>query len=218
MKRFLVIGIMVFLALSFFGCGQHDEATDTNERALADQEYARADELLACRIPDTLSFSSLEQFAESHRAARNGRAVGELADTAKSVNFSEIEKFYVPTGIPEAYQLYDITVTEETVSFWYLLEKDLVSDEAISNALSQSQGLQFSFTRWELDSPMEGIMRQFDASEEDLIDEKYLFVEPNMLIWALDRTIAYLYVPLSLCDTRSEVVEMARYAEVNMLS
>jgi len=152
--------------------------------------------IVGSEVVDTLRFSSVEELLSMHRSVRMGRMVGHHDEIAESVNFSSLETLYLPTGIPESYHLFRILVNENFVTFCYLPEEHLVSEEATRLAIAQSKDFQFSFTRWDLDSPMDGIFRQVRSTEESLIDDSFLFIEPNMLIWASDREVLHLYTPL----------------------
>ena len=116
-----------------------------------------------------------------------GTADEELAALAESVVFLDLERLYLPMSIPEEYEFHEITLVAGSVNFWYLHEDDLMSDSTILNAKQQRRYFLLSFYRWDFDLPLEGIMRQFNATEADLIDGKYLFDDPNWFLWAADR-------------------------------
>lgn len=212
MKRFSLISIAFFLLLTLVGCGQYDAIGMTEAHSIdiyeeTDQEHEHKN---AGFGPfDQLSFSSVEDLLDAYRAARAdgditdlvanwgaGSPISSLADVAESVDFSALERLYLLTNIPEEFQIYRISISVRTVSFWYLHKEDLVSDDAIRDARNQQQHFQFSFTRWSPESPMDDILRQGNATKEDLIDGKYLFVKPGKLEWAPDREILFMYMPL----------------------
>jgi len=154
-------------------------------------------------VPDRLAFSSLNELIASYNATAASKANNVssridsiLPNLEESVNLLALERLYLPTNIPSEYQLHQITVFENNVSLVYLHIDDLVSEDTIVEALIHQRHFLFNFTRWNVESPMEGILQQNDATIDDLIDGKYLLVEPNLLIWASDNEVIYMYVPL----------------------
>jgi len=213
MKRFLIVAVAFTLILTSVGCGRYGE---TNELTETTQEEPY--ETFAHHDYTTLDFTSIEELIESHKAVREGKAVGRLAEKAEQENFMELEKIYAPTVIPEEYHLYEIMVTEFYVRFIYLLESDMVSPDAVSQAFSEHQNFDFSFWRQGIDVTMDEALRRRNAAEEDLIDGKYLFDEPNSLTWEFDGVLFDLAVPLPLLekqpDEQAKIAEMIKYAEV----
>jgi len=149
-----------------------------------------------------LEFTSLEEFLDSHRTVRAGKATGELACLAEKVNFAALEKLFFPTGIPAEFQIYKIITNKENASIWYLHKEDLTSEDKTRDAIVHQRHYLFSFTRLDIESPMDSILRQNFVSKEFLIEGKYLFVEPNQFIWASEREVLNIYAPLLLTSTR----------------
>ncbi|MCL2571305.1 MAG: InlB B-repeat-containing protein [Defluviitaleaceae bacterium] len=145
---------------------------------------------------DPLVFLSLDEFIVNHNAIALDRG-GSVADI---INLAGLERLYLPSNLPLEYQLYRLMINENAVNLVYLHIDDMISEDTVMDALIQQRHFQFSFTRWDVDSPMEGILQQMGATEDDLINGRYLFVEPNMLIWASDREVIYMYTPLSLSN------------------
>ena len=189
MKRFLLMSFTFFLVISLTGCGQNDIETDISE--VSDFNY----EVAVSQAIEQLVFSSVEELLSSYRAVITGDADGYLAYLAEKVNFTELERLYLPISIPEGYEIYKITINERTVSFYYLHKEDLVSEHAFLSANVQQRDFQFNFTRWGTDSPMEGVLRQNNATKRDLISGKYFFKEPNSITWSSDRYILFMYTP-----------------------
>ena len=207
MKRFLLIVPALFLLFVLVGCGRYENEVYMNGVNTVDvYELTNNDnEVIACKTDDVLEFASVEDFLAAHRTVR---ASGDISDLVvestylnlpylvESVKLSELKRLYLPTSIPDKYQLYKILVNERTVGFWYLHEEDLVSENAFLNATVQKREFLFCFVRLDVDNPLEGSLKQGNASKEGLINGKYLFSEPNMFIWAFDRDLLYMYVPL----------------------
>jgi len=148
-------------------------------------------------IPSEMVFSSLEEFVLTYSTALAGRAGDDIAILAESMNLSTLERLYMPTNIPSEYQLYRITVDENAVTLLYLHSDDLVTEGMIWDALINQRHFKFVVTRWDIDSPMAGILAQTESTDADLIDGRYLFIEPNMFIWSSDRDVIYMYTPLN---------------------
>jgi len=204
MKRFVLL-CMVFLLLPALIVGkQFGEVTETIQTAPA----------LACAVPDELEFSSIEEFLASYQAIRAGNAAGDVSRLAKSVNFLALKELFLPTGIPVEYQIYKITINENFVSIWYLRKEDMTSEEAIFTALCQQQRFLFSFTRWDLENPLDGILKQRDATYSDLLDGTYLYKEPNMFTWSSNREVLFMYTPPSTRKTDGEqIMDSSVYAK-----
>ena len=207
MRGILLIGVLLFLAVLLTGCGQYDEDET---------------EIFATGVISSLEFSSLEEFLACYIIASEGRSGGDisefvsgfqmrfsdsdLAEVVADTNFTAFETLYLPVGIPEDFQLHRITVNEVSVALWFLHEDDLVSERAIWDAIANQRRFHFIISRWDYDSSalMENVLRQNNATREDLIDGKYLFVAPNMFIWTSDREILSLYTPLPSYDAQEE--------------
>ena len=159
----------------------------------------------------------------------------DLTDVVENMNFAALEKFYLPTSLPEGFQIFDIAITEKAVSIRYMPQVDFYSEETLWDALNLQRGFEFTFTRLDFDSPMETVYRQNNASSKDLIDGKYLFVEPNKIIWTSNGEILSLYTPYTplsypgMIVTKNgvvqlpghgqdEVVEQHKFTGINMVN
>ena len=69
-------------------------------------------------------------------------------------------------------------------------------EEPFFSSVSQLKQFQFSFVRLDVDNPMQGSLLQSNATEEELIDGKYLFKNPNRFIWTSDRDLLIMYTPM----------------------
>ena len=213
MKRFLLVASALFLALASAGCDRYGETNELTETTQVGPYETKAN--LSWNFPE---LTSLEEFVEIYKEIREGKAVGDTADKAESVNYLELDKLYVPTVIPEGYHLYEIKVNEHLVSFRYLLESHMVSPDIAYSIYTPY----FSIAFWRGIDNMDGTLRQHNATEEDLIDGKYLFVEPNYLyFWEYDGVLFRLDMPLPLLekqpDEQAKIAEMIKYAEVEVV-
>jgi len=148
-------------------------------------------------IADEITFFSVDDFVDSYNAAQAGRMADDMAMIAESVNLIGLERLYTPTNIPHEYQFYRMIINEDSVTLLYLHYDDMVSEYTSWDALIHQRNFQFTFTRWDTESPMAGILAQTDSTEVDLINGRYLFVEPNMFIWESGNEVIYMYVPLN---------------------
>jgi len=210
MKRFWLVAVAFFVMLISVGCTGRNEPEASTYGSLVD--YSQA-------FPE---FKSVKDLVKSHKTVRKGKAVGELAAAAENTNFIELDKLYVPTVIPVGYHLYKIEVFEPFVRFSYLLESDMVSPDAVADAFNQGQGFSFLFhRRQDADIVMDAYLQHCNATEEDLIDGKYLFVEPSELCWLSDGVFFALSMPLPLLekqpDEQAKIAEMIKYAEVEVV-
>jgi len=211
-KRPLIAALMLLLFLVFTGCGQDDETpeivgTYSTENEAGNEEFQneysnQSAPIGGCAIPPTLYFTSMAEFLESQMAFRLGEVTGTMAATAESVNFAELEKFYLPVGVPEEYKLFRITVNEEVVALWFLPEEHLVSDDAMRWADSRQQHFLFNFSRWDLDFPMAGVLGSLRTNDV-IIDDKYVFNGRNLLMWAESRELMIMYAPMQTAENIS---------------
>lgn len=214
MKRFLLLLAAFFLIFELAGCDQYsdtDESTRTSEPTYVTLESH------SWNFPE---FKSLEEFIESYKMVKEGKAVGSLAEAAENTSFIELEKLYVPITIPEGYHLIEIKVLRPLVRFTYLPESHMDSTDVVENASIQDQDFSFYFWR-SIDITMDESLRRHRATEEDLIDGKYLFVEPSLLCWAFDGAYFELSMPLLLLDElpdqETKTAEMIRHAVVEVV-
>ena len=134
------------------------------------------------------TFSSLEEFEEAALTGQTGVA-----------NMAALYRYCLPTGIPEEYKLYKITVTGADIAFWYLQEADLVSDETI--ALAEDGQKYFKFIDERVRSPYAnnyaamvesfGGTVQGDFGDKDFIPKE----NPNLLIMKRHEEMFFLYMP-----------------------
>ena len=214
MKRILKITLTVLFLLIFVACGQTEEGSvdvdgSYEEELYSEQYNVTASTLNAPQVSwdiDEMEFHSLTEFLESYVSATRGRSAGEASRLEESVGLMALEELYLPIGIPNAYRLFRILVNENFVSFWYLQEEDLISEDTILDALINQRHFLFSFTRWDWgdETPFDRMLEHLRVSEIDLIDEKYYFDERNRFVWASDNERMSLYIPMPTTSPRGE--------------
>ena len=239
MKRILTIGAFLFLLVMLGGCTQYDavanepDAIDSYEEeshTLYEQEQKECHTLYEEELDavswawDEITFSSVEDFLNAYIIANAGGDIAHLisewyepytgatiASSVANVNFTSLEAFYLPVGIPDEFEIHSIAVNEEFVNFTFLHQDDMISEDAIWDALrSNFRVFRFSAPRGQdVGDPMEDMLHLHGVTEEALIDGEYLFVGPGSVVWALDNRLFYLYIPSSHRHVGGEVL-MAR--------
>ena len=238
MKRFITAPIILFIILTLAGCGQYGEEMETNEENLVDayepqdtyeeknhSPYEQEEEMVIFDTPveDSIRFSSVEDFLNAYMIASAGGNINHLASewhetfaadgapfstSAAAVNFTSLETFYLPVGIPEEFELFTIEVNEELVSFIFLHSDDMVSEDAIWDAIRNLREFRFTFYRWDVEDSVliDAMLEQNFITEEDLIDGKYLLHEQGRSFsWVFDRTRFHLRTPWLHHNARAEV-------------
>ena len=134
----------------------------------------------------------------------------DLAEVFENLNFARLETLYLPTNIPEDFRLHRITVNAGFVQFLYMHKED-----------GYRQRFLFSFSRSDYDPStlLTDLLRQNNASEEDLIESRYLFIaEPDHFTWVSDRgAILRMYTPVVRGDVAMEngsPADMVRFTEI----
>ena len=134
------------------------------------------------------TFSSLEEFEEAALTGQTGVA-----------NMAALYRYCLPTGLPEEYKLYKITVTGADIAFWYLPEEDLISEEAIDEAEDRQK--YFKFITLRIRSPYANeyanMVKSYDSEaivgggDKDYIPEK----NPELLILRRREELFLLIMP-----------------------
>ena len=158
--------ISLFMVFLVAGCGNAGSAEEVQDSAA-----------------DLVVFSDIDAFTAYAFSAEKETDAAELAS---------LRDYFVPTGIPETYQLYKITAGIADIGFWYLPEECLASADTILEAESSQKHFLFLLTRGADEG--ESVMTQFGAAEDDLVDGKYL-VREGIVIWEQDHTVLMLYLP-----------------------
>jgi len=200
MKMFIAITIIVMLLLTLTGCEQQRSVTDMygviSEDNFVNEYISEEESHTIIATPEFLEFSSLDEFLEVHRSARSSEVAEDISVVAERLDIASVERLYLPTGILEEYELFCVMIDLVNVGLLFLPSEHLVSDGQRSDAVSKRQHFIFTFSRESFEYPMSGIMEQFGATETDLLDGRYLFVEPNSYLWGYDGRILCLQLPM----------------------
>jgi len=108
-----------------------------------------------------------------------------------------------------------ISVHSGYVSIYYLHEDHLLSEETVRYALFHHLFLAFGMRRWDFEFPMEGILRQSNATERDLINGIYLFQPPRRFVWGAKRTAMHIQFPLN--EMKENPTDMVSLLEVSVV-
>ena len=227
MKRLSIISITIFMLFALIGCGQQDDTTDygqnissgtSGEISVSEAVSPGHGQAPAVHgIPDHLTFWSLEEFLYAHRAVREGTATGRLAEMAASIDFESLEELVLPNNLPGIYQIHQIEVYDTAIWVWFLPEGSLASEEARWDAGINRTYFLLRTTRWTYEdleswgvqSPMDGIMRQDNATEDDLIDGTYHFNErTNTIYWARGSNRLSFHLPNTLPANQSTIHDL----------
>jgi len=198
-----IITLLCAIFIVFCGCA-HLSATGDDSEVVADM----------------LHFSSPGDLLDAHKTVAAGGDIADfvsywratstesnLSDVVESVNFSSLERLYLPTNIPEDYQIYRIDISKEFVSIWYLPEAYINMQDGFPVATNQQKYFHFSFTRWNTE-PLS------DSAMDDLNDDRYGFDGHNMIQWSFCNERFLLYTPTEMGNDRSELI---RFAEMRIV-
>ena len=134
------------------------------------------------------TFSSLEEFEEAALTGQKGVA-----------NMAALYRYCLPTGLPEEYKLYKITVTGADIAFWYLPEADLTSEETIAEAEDGQK--YFKFVNQRIRSPYANeyanMVKSYDGEANvGSGDMDYIPAEnPELLIMRRREEMFFLFMP-----------------------
>ena len=183
--------------------------------------------IVASWAVDEINFSSVEDFLNAYMTASRGGEIDSLAsewhvpftgeedltfsESAANVNFTSLEHFYLPVGIPDEFELFTITVNEGAVNFIFMRPEDMVSEDAVWDALWNERVVRFDFPRWDMDDAflLEAMLEQGNITEEDLVNGRYEIREHEwayVIAWVYDRTRFWLQIPRRQHNARGESV------------
>jgi len=221
-----IIGVLLILLIALMGCGNNNEANVTEPintlETVTDMQEENALPV-GVHDPDELTFSSLEAFLLAYQALQLGEDItdyvesyfGELSgSTLESVtegsNFASLEVLHLPIGIPDDYEIGRIVVRERFMEIAFFHIDDLVSEDSIWIAARQRRHFSFTILSWDYDEAtlFSNMMREYGANEENLIDGRYLFREPNDFDWVSDCVRFILRTPLRQLNESNEPVPL----------
>jgi len=179
-------------------------------------------------------YTSLEALHRDINISSTGESPEYLTQIAERLDFASLDKIYLPKGIPESFEIYDIAIGAEYVNISFLHRDNLTSISTRFDAELAQQNYIFTFTRVIYEDPLAGVMEQFGKKEEDLIDGKLLLLKPNSLTWGYNGSMLHLYLPkppgLELVDMYSvttdavleslgitDRVELLRFTEIEVI-
>jgi len=138
--------------------------------------------------PEVMEFGSLDSLLRSHK---NGGLMHLGVDPSIDL--------YLPTLVPDGYELYDISVSNGTISLSYLPEEYTDSWWSIYEAQIDNKHfhLWYALPNDEIPNTMENLLEQFNADENDLIAGKYLFYRPRSFFWVEEEVLFTISMPIS---------------------
>jgi hypothetical protein len=194
LKQFLKMSAMLFALLAMVtGCVHVEGASAETE----DYEYEEQD--ICYSFVRSLWFDSLEEFLNTYIAAREGRVSTDSRNPEhliESTNFTSFDTIHLLTNIPKAYQIVSIRVRENAIDIMYVAN----GNSSVGRYFLFQVGY-FTHEDWELSgikSHLDTVMHYLDFTEEDLIDEKYLFdTRWNTLYWEEGSISFSLEIPMT---------------------
>ena len=172
--------------------------------------------------PAFLEFSSIAEFLEGYISFREGTASEQFTSLAEQVDLAGLDRIYIPTGLPEKYQLYRILISAQSVILRFLPEEYLTSEEDMDIERFQRQVQLMFFRGWTAEAAHEGFLSQNRITEADLIAERYYYnARRNDIQWVSDDTRVILTMPRSpITAARGvlDVAELVQYAAVETVN
>lgn len=199
MKKLCIISLCISIMLLFAGCSNSDDnninSSIINDATIAGENHSHEQEnhpsdVLSEEIFDTpvdlVEFSNIDDFSAYLLSAEKNEDMADLAS---------LTYYFLPTGIPEGYKLYKITAGVSDIGFWYLPDEFLSSTDATLDAEALQKHFLFISTRdtYEFGS----VMAQFEATQDDLIDGRYLLRDGSekLVIWEQNGATLMMYLP-----------------------
>ncbi len=199
------IAMLIALCMTLLAAGCGNTGSTAPASGLPENApKAEPEEIQDCAA-DLVIFSDTEAFAEYVLSAEKGADAAEL---------SSLRDYFIPTGIPETYQLYKITAGVTDIGFWYLPEACLSSADTILDAESRQKHFLFLSTRGAHEP--RSIAAQFGAVPDELPDGKYFVCEgtDKIVIWEQYHTSFMLYLPADYkTDSVSSLCTVAQYTK-----
>lgn len=132
-----------------------------------------------------LSFGSVEEFVKAIKTTES--------DVNDSANLAALTEFAMPTGIPDAYQLYKVTVSNITIGFWYLPEEYLADEDSILEGELNQKHFLFIYPRTE--EKFETVVGQLHGMSGEMVSNKY-FASSTQVVWDECGKPYMMYLPV----------------------
>lgn len=181
MKKWIAIMCcVVALVCCLNGCGSAPDIAEPLLESTVPTEDTQDDEITVYPA-DMDVFYSLESFLDYVSIAESG---GGLADLAS------LEYFWLPTGIPEEYHLYQITAGSQDIGFWYVPE-DVTDRNGFLGAESRREHFLFISPR---------------------VHYSWFTGDETMLTWQEDSDLLILYLPKDFAvDDREALCQTEKF-------
>lgn len=186
-----ILNIVILVSVLFAGCSQpQPEPTPKPTRIPTPKPVAEPTEEPEDIPADMMVFTTLEEF---------NTYLSTKSSTKDLAALGTLERYFLPTGLPEDYVLYKITAGIIDIGFWYMPREYLSSRDGVHE--SESQQKHFLFVSGRGRNSLAAIIEKDGASSKDLIDGRYYEPPqaPGMLYWEEDGELIYMYLPAG-CD------------------
>ena len=180
MKKYIALLLAWICILIFTGCNRANNEGTISEPT--ENTPVQQDVLVSEEIDEMIVFSDLEHFQEY------------LFSTDNDITgLHTLERYYLPAGIPEEYQIYKITAGSSDIGFWYLPEQNQTSPGAMLDAESQKK--HFLFIMMQDDYDLDTVLASFSNTDVEPQSGKYFLQTENMVIWQKSGTVLLMYLP-----------------------
>ena len=259
MKKYLLSIIIMVILLMMAGCVHAETATVTGNNSPA--EIATVDEINESElspgeiayipneveqpqvaasipagsvVPAAISFLTLEDFLEAHRAARFEGDVShidalfwgasDLESAIVQANLASLERLHWPSIIPEDYHFFEVSICSDSVVIIFVPE-DYVGQVWCWSMDARSFTITVPRCDEDVDVQMAGAIRQHrrnhpDFTYDDLIEGKYLYYN-GVLRWGVGNDLLILPPPVSpfvRFGAEPDPTEIIQYAAVETIN
>jgi len=182
-----ILHIVILVSVLFAGCSQpQPEPTPKPTRIPTPKPVAEPTEEPEDIPADMMVFTTLEEF---------NTYLSTKSSTKDLAALGTLERYFLPTGIPDDYVLYKITAGIVDIGFWYMPREYLASREGILEG--ESLHKHFLFISGRGTNSLATIMDRHNKTAKDLINGRY-HVSPynsNLFFWEEDGELLSMYTP-----------------------
>ena len=178
MKKRRVLLLSLMLSVFFCACSSNRSAEvplkgtiETTGKEVAEEDAQ-------------LSFGSIEEFVEAVKITES--------NVNDRVNLATLREFAVPTGIPESYQLYKVTVSDISIGFWYLPGEYLAGEDTMLEGELNQKHFLFIYPR--TDVKFETVVGQLYGMSGQMISDRY-YASSKQVVWDEDGKTYMMYFP-----------------------